>query len=103
MKISYKWLQTYFKEPLPAPEIISDLLTMHLAEVESLERMEDDIIFDVKVLPDRAPYLLNHQGLAKELSALISNNFIARETALIPVSENINKINVEIKQDHHQH
>lgn len=78
MKISYKWLQTYFKTPLPTPEKVTELFNFHTFEVESIEKKQDDVILDVKVLPDRAPYCLSHVGIAKELSALIDNEFIPR-------------------------
>src|SRR3989344_2176830 len=67
MKISLKWLQKYFDEPLPSPEKISDALTFHAFEIEAVE---GDMI-DVKVLPNRAADCLSHRGLAKELSAIL--------------------------------
>jgi phenylalanyl-tRNA synthetase beta chain len=72
MKVSYNWLQTYFNEPLPAPEALAELLTFHVFEIESIEKKTDvpepDAILDVKVLPDRACYALSHWGIAKEIS-----------------------------------
>lgn len=79
MKISHKWLQTYFKKPLPSSDKIAELLTFHIFEVEGIERKTGDDILDVKVLPDRASYCLSHQGIARELSALITDNeFVPR-------------------------
>ncbi|HEY4512659.1 MAG TPA: phenylalanine--tRNA ligase subunit beta [Candidatus Paceibacterota bacterium] len=80
MKISHKWLQTFFKKPLPESEKIAELLTFHIFEVEGIEKKTDDDVLDVKVLPDRACYCLSHEGIARELSALISDNtFVPRE------------------------
>jgi phenylalanyl-tRNA synthetase beta chain len=71
MKISYNWLQTYFKKPLPSPEKLEELFTFHAFEVEGMEkRPNGDTILDVKVLPDRAHYALSHQGVALEASLM---------------------------------
>ncbi|MES2409623.1 MAG: phenylalanine--tRNA ligase subunit beta [Patescibacteria group bacterium] len=79
MKISHKWLQTYFKKHLPSSDKIAELLTFHIFEVEGIEKRTTDDILDVKVLPDRASYCLSHQGVAQELAALIPDNeFIPR-------------------------
>lgn len=69
MKISYDWLQNYFDEKLPVPEKLSALLTAHFAEVESVEKVGDDAVFDIKILPDRACYALSHRGIAGEVAA----------------------------------
>ncbi len=84
MKVSHKWLQTYFKNPLPSSDEIAKLLTFHIFEVEGIEKRATDDILDVKVLPDRAPYCLSHEGIARELAALVApNEFIPRDPALI--------------------
>lgn len=70
MKISYSWLQSYFKEQLPAPETLAELFTFRFAEVESIDAGETDSVLDVKVLPDRAHYALCHKGIASEISAI---------------------------------
>lgn len=70
MKISYNWLQDYFESNLPEPEKISEGIIFHSFEVEEVERFRDDIIFDIKVLPDRAHDCLSHFGIAKEISAI---------------------------------
>src|SRR3989344_4134685 len=67
MKISLKWLQTYFDAPLPKAEEIADAYTFHAFEIEE---SEGDMM-DVKVLPNRAADCLCHRGLAKELSAIL--------------------------------
>ncbi|MES2436688.1 MAG: phenylalanine--tRNA ligase subunit beta [Patescibacteria group bacterium] len=70
MKISYNWLQTYFKDPLPSPTELGDLLTFHVFEIESIDEVGNDTILDVKVLPDRAHYALSHKGVAYEIAAI---------------------------------
>lgn len=70
MKISYNWLQNYFDEKLPEPEILSDEIIFHSFEVEEVEKVENDSIFEIKVLPDRAHDCLSHFGIAKEVAAI---------------------------------
>lgn len=67
MNISRRWLQQYFADPLPSAEKISDAYTFHAFEIDE---MRGDML-DVKVLPNRAADCLSHQGLAKELSAIL--------------------------------
>lgn len=67
MKVSRKWLQNYFDEPLPEGQALADLFTFHSFEVEE---QEGDLI-DLKVLPDRAGYALCHRGVAYELAAVL--------------------------------
>lgn len=75
MKISYNWLKWYIPDA-PNPEKIADVFTFHLCEVESLESIKDDTIFDIKILPDRAHDLLSHLGVAKELASLLDLKFV---------------------------
>jgi len=70
MKVSYNWLQTYFEKPLPSPEKLAELLTLNVFEIEGIEKVDDDAVLDVKVLPDRAYYALSHEGVAREISLL---------------------------------
>lgn len=67
MKVSRKWLQTYFDELLPGTDALADALTFHAFEIE--EASGD--LLDVKVLPNRAADCLSHRGLAKEISAIL--------------------------------
>jgi len=70
MKISYNWLQNYFEDKLPEPEKVSEGIIFHSFEVEEIEKTEDDTVFDIKILPDRAHDCLSHWGIAKEVSAI---------------------------------
>jgi len=71
MIVSYKWLQTYFKDALPAPSKVAEAFTFGAFEVEGTEEVKGgDTAFDLKVLPDRACYALSHRGIAGELSAI---------------------------------
>ncbi len=100
MKISHKWLQDYFVDALPVPEKLTDLFTVHLCEVEGVEEKSGDTIYDLKILPDRAHYLLSHQGVAREVSVLTG---IAQkqETGIFAkhntISEDLTGIKIDIK------
>ncbi|MDD4531666.1 MAG: phenylalanine--tRNA ligase subunit beta, partial [Candidatus Pacebacteria bacterium] len=71
MTVSYNWLQSYFKSPLPKPEKLAEILTMHSFEVESIEKKGSDYVLNIDVLPDRAGDCLSHMGIARELSVLL--------------------------------
>ncbi len=71
MRISYNWLQTFFIKKLPKPERMSELFTMHTAEVESVRRVKDDYVFALDILPNRTHDLLSHVGMAREIAALL--------------------------------
>jgi len=77
MKVSRNWLQCYFDKPLPEAEQLADLFTFGAFEVDGVEKVLDaqgktiDIVLDLKVLPDRAHYVLSHRGIASEIAALV--------------------------------
>jgi len=90
MKISYNWLKWYVPD-MPEAEKLADVFTYHLCEVESVEKIgegkEQDYIFDINILPNRAHDLLSHQGIARELSGLLGIKFNdPTEMYKIPVS-----------------
>jgi phenylalanyl-tRNA synthetase beta chain len=71
MRVSYNWLQTHYKEKLPAPEAIASALIFHSFEVEGVEKDNNgDDFLEVKILPDRAHDCLCHLGISREISAL---------------------------------
>lgn len=71
MKVSYNYLQKFFDTKLPSPEALVDLFTFRVFEVEGTEKVGDDTIFDLKVLPDRAHYALSWDGIIYELAAAL--------------------------------
>lgn len=75
MKISYNWLQSHIAEPLPQPAELAEKIIFGAFEVEEMEQVGDDTIFELKVLPDRAHDCLSHQGIAKELCGLLGLTF----------------------------
>lgn len=95
MKVSYNWLQNYFEEKLPNPEELSEGIIFHSFEVESLDKVKNDVIFDIKVLPDRAHDCLSHWGIAKEISAIFDLKLKEKEYKTFkPVSTNL-KIEIQ--------
>lgn len=84
MKISYSWLQAYFEDKLPEPEKLAERITFSFAEVESVEKIGDDTVLDIKVLPDRACYALSHRGVAYEVSAILG---ISQKNIVYPAPE----------------
>ncbi len=86
MKVSYNWLQSYFEKKLPVPKKLAEAFTFHFSEVESIEKVNDDTVFDLKILPDRACYALSHRGVAREVNAIL--DIPIREPVFPALSEN---------------
>jgi phenylalanyl-tRNA synthetase beta chain len=97
MKISYNWLQNYFDEKLPDPEKISDGVIFHSFEVEDIKKVEDDTIFDIKILPDRAHDCLSHFGIAKEISVIFDLKMKDKEYKIFDSKET--KLEIKIEDD----
>ncbi len=72
MKVSYQWLQEYFGKPLPAPEELSQALIFHAFEIESVEKVGEDTVFDVKITPNRGADGFPTRGIAKEISVILN-------------------------------
>ena len=75
MKISYNWLKSYIPK-IPQPEKLADVFTYHLCEIDGIEKKEDDTIFDISILPNRAHDLLSHQGIARELASFLNIKYV---------------------------
>ena len=86
MKISYNWLKWYLPDldnklvqagipDAPEADKLADIITYHVAEVESMEKKGDDTILDIKILPNRAHDLLSHLGVAREVASLLNISF----------------------------
>lgn len=99
MKISYNWLQKYFDKPLPTPEKISELLSVHAFEVESVEKMSHDTILDVKVLPDRAHYALSHRGVASEVGAILERKIVEKKAKEITIDKTVGIQQIDVKEE----
>ncbi len=75
MKFSYSWLSD-FVEKIPSPSKLSELLTRHAYQVESVQSVGRDTVFDIDILPNRFPDSSGHLGLAREIRALLSKKII---------------------------
>lgn len=82
MKFSYNWIQTHIKESLPSPEEIYDVIFAHAFEIESMEKIGSDTVFDINVLPNRAADCFSHYGLARELAGLLGFTLLPLDTSL---------------------
>lgn len=65
--ISYKTLSRYL-DALPDTKKLSDIFLQYICEVESTETRGDDIVYELKITPDRGD-LLSYLGLAREVAA----------------------------------
>lgn len=68
MLISRNILQNFFDKPLPSAEVIARELTMKSFEVEGVEKIEDDYVLNIDILPNRASDSLSHYGVAREVA-----------------------------------
>lgn len=101
MLVSYNWLQSYFKEKLPEPKKLSEILTMNIFEIESLEKAGGDFVMDVKILPNRAHDCLSHRGIAKEVGTILGlkleKDFLAKTPEKIKSLADPKNLEVEIE------
>jgi len=97
MKISYKWLQTFFEQPLPPVDKLVETSNFKIVEVEGTEEIARDTIIDLKILADRAAYMLSHQGVAREFAATLDLKLKNRQiTAVSPLKEVLApKVNID--------
>jgi phenylalanyl-tRNA synthetase beta chain len=96
MKVLHSWLKDYLGDSLPSPEKVEELLTFHSFEVESVERVNDETVIDVKILPDRAGDSLSHRGVARELATVLNVELITdplQDNTKLPET---NKLQVKI-------
>jgi len=89
MTVSYSWLNSFFKRPLPQPEKLAEILTMHSFENESVEKKKNDWVLNIDVLPDRGGDCFSHLGIARECAAILNLKMIF---PLIRIKEGNQKI-----------
>ncbi len=95
MKISRNWLQTFFDSPLPESDVLSEALTFHAFEIESIE---NDVL-DIKVTANRGHDCLSHRGIAKELSAILEKPLRADPLRQQPdLSQRTDRVEVTIEE-----
>ncbi len=87
MKVLKSWLQDHIVETLPSDEKIIQAFVFKSSEVEGVENVNidglQDTVFDLKVLPDRAHYMLSHRGVAYDLCAIL-NLTLKDENIVLP-------------------
>lgn len=107
MLISYNWIKSYFKEAIPEPKKLADIITMGAFEIDGMEEKNangangaaggnsaSDTILDIKVLPDRSAYALSHRYIAQEIGALIGQPITVPEIGEIDVDQNVPALEV---------
>ncbi|MCB9758092.1 MAG: phenylalanine--tRNA ligase subunit beta [Candidatus Omnitrophica bacterium] len=70
MKLSLNWLKCFVAHGLSA-EKLAHRLTMAGHEVKNIDTVEDDLVFEIEITPNR-PDCLNTLGLAREVSAIVN-------------------------------
>lgn len=97
MRANYNKLQEYFEEKLPEPNKLAKLLTFHSYEVESTVKSDNDYIFDIDILPNRAKDSFDEGGVAKELSAILNiplkNKIFQSDLSDIKIKVSVSDIN----------
>ncbi|MEY2641028.1 MAG: hypothetical protein RL150_421 [Candidatus Parcubacteria bacterium] len=84
MLVSYSWLQTYFKTPLPEPRELGLLLNTRAFEVEGITAVAHDFAIDIDVQPNRAHDCLCHEGIAREIGVLTRMPVQHTEAPVLP-------------------
>lgn len=98
MKFSYNFLQSFFKEKLPSPEKLGNLLMMYFFEVEEVKKIEDDFLLDIDILSSRAGDCLSHMGVAREIAAITGVKcYFPQEKPKESRGDLSSRIDVEIK------
>ncbi len=69
MKVSYNWLKE-FVDFDQSPEDLAHAITMAGSEVEEIESIEGDTVFDIGITPNR-PDCLSIRGIAREISTIL--------------------------------
>ena len=83
----------------PDADKLADIITYHIAEVETVEKKDGDSILDIKILPNRAHDLLSHLGVARELASLLNINFVDPTPKYKIPESKPTELKVEIKTD----
>lgn len=95
MKISYNWLKSQFPT-LPGVNGLVEKITFGVFEVESVEKIHDDTVIELKILPDRAHYALSWNGIAYEVGALLRTQF--RPKLYEPIDGEGAKVDINIEE-----
>lgn len=81
MKFSFNFLQSFFEKKLPKPFKIAEILTLRAFEVKEIEKIENDFVLDIDILPNRGD-CLSHLGIAREVAAILNLKIKLPETKI---------------------
>jgi|WetSurMetagenome_2_1015567.scaffolds.fasta_scaffold00091_7 phenylalanyl-tRNA synthetase beta chain len=95
MRVSLDWIKDYVKIDA-TPEAIAEKLTMIGLEVEAVERIDDDVVFEVNVTPNRAD-CLSVIGIARELSVSYGLPLVFPDLKIVAETAPLD-FNIEIAQ-----
>lgn len=97
MLISRNILQNFFDKPLPSAEAIARELTMKSFEVEGVEKVGDDYILNIDILPNRASDCLSHYGVAREVSLVCGLDLKELDTSSLATENNTELLPIRIE------
>ena len=80
MKYSYTWLKELTPKT-PNLKVLEELLTMHTYQVEDIEKVGKDHVFDIDVLANRAADSAGHLGVAREIAVLTKSKIKMPKTS----------------------
>ncbi|MFT5360255.1 MAG: phenylalanyl-tRNA synthetase beta chain, partial [Candidatus Paceibacteria bacterium] len=100
MKISHKWLASYFEKEIPSAEKVEELLSIRSFEPEGIEEVAGESVLDFDVLPNRAHDALSHRGIARELSAVLGESLKTDRYKRREVEEISDIVSVDIQDTH---
>ena len=58
---------------MPKPEKLAELLSMRAFEVEETEKVGNDWVLDIDILPNRGPDCFSHLGVAREIATILNS------------------------------
>src|SRR5687767_3798461 len=78
MNTSIDWLRDFLPGPAVDPKAAGDALMNGGFPVENIATVGNDTVLDVEVTSNRSD-CLSHVGVARELSALLDREFVAKD------------------------
>jgi len=97
MKLSLNWIKQYVDVKISVDQL-SHKLTMAGLEVEKIEKVDGDTVFEIEVTPNR-PDCLNMIGLAREVSAVLNKSLKLPKSKKIKYPSQKAEIAIENKKD----
>ena len=94
MKYLHSWLKDYIDGDLPKRDELARVVSLKSLEVEGIEIIGDDAVYDVKVLPHRSSDVMSHRGLAREIAALFA---LKRKEVNMPPATSDSSLSVRVE------